>query len=71
MEQFEVTMRQFDKTMASYQAGSELHHQIQQTLKEFKRLSEGLQPLTRGLNEQPNMLIFDKSLPADPKPRKQ
>jgi len=71
MEQFEVTMRQFDKTMASYQAGSELHHQIQQTLKEFKRLSEGLQPLTRGLNEQPNMLIFDKSLPTDPKPRKQ
>ncbi|CAM2876102.1 intermembrane transport protein PqiB [Pseudoalteromonas distincta] len=71
MEQFEVTMRQFDKTMASYQAGSELYHQIQQTLKEFKRLSEGLQPLTRGLNEQPNMLIFDKSLPADPKPRKQ
>ena len=42
-----------------------------QTLKEFKRLSESLQPLTRGLNEQPNMLIFDKSLPADPKPRKQ
>ncbi|WP_166113902.1 intermembrane transport protein PqiB [Pseudoalteromonas sp. Z9A5] len=71
MEQFEVTMRQFDKTMASYQAGSELHHQIQQTLKEFKRLSEGLQPLTRGLNEQPNMLIFDKSLPTDPTPRKQ
>ncbi|KAF7772885.1 paraquat-inducible protein B [Pseudoalteromonas marina] len=71
MEQFEVTMRQFDKTMASYQAGSEFHHQLQQTLREFKRLSEEIQPLTRGLNEQPNMLIFDKSLPADPIPRKQ
>jgi paraquat-inducible protein B len=71
MEQFEVTMRQFDKTMASYQAGSEFHHQLQQTLREFKRLSEEIQPLTRGLNEQPNMLIFDKALPADPIPRKQ
>lgn len=71
MEQFEVTMRQFDKTMASYQAGSEFHHQLQQTLLEFKRLSEEIQPLTRGLNEQPNMFIFDKALPADPQPRKQ
>ncbi len=71
MEQFEVTMRQFDKTMASYQAGSEFHHQLQQTMLEFKRLSEEIQPLTRGLNEQPNMFIFDKALPADPQPRKQ
>lgn len=71
MEQFEVTMRQFDKTMASYQAGSQFNNQLQQTLQEFKRLSEQLQPLTKGLNEQPNMFIFDKALPADPKPRKQ
>ena len=71
MQQFDVTMKQFEKTMASYQQGSNFHHQLQQTLSEFKRLSEELQPLTRGLNEQPNMLIFDKLLPADPKPRKQ
>ena len=71
MEQFEITMRQFDKTMASYQAGSQMHHQLEQTLLQIRRLSEELQPLTRGLNEQPNMLIFDKSLPSDPQPRKQ
>jgi paraquat-inducible protein B len=71
MEQFEVSMRQFDKTMASYQAGSAFDQQLQQTLKEFKRLGEELQPLMRGMNEQPNMLIFDKELPADPTPRKQ
>jgi paraquat-inducible protein B len=71
MQQFDVTMKQFEKTMASYQQGSQFHHQLQQTLSEFKRLSEELQPLTRGLNEQPNMFIFDKSLPADPTPRKQ
>ena len=71
MEQFEITMRQFDKTMASYQAGSQMHNQLEQTLLQIKRLSEEFQPLTRGLNEQPNMLIFDKSLPSDPQPRKQ
>lgn len=71
MEQFEITMRQFDKTMASYQAGSQMHYQLEQTLLQIKRLTEEFQPLTRGLNEQPNMLIFDKSLPKDPQPRKQ
>jgi paraquat-inducible protein B len=71
MEQFEITMRQFDKTMASYQAGSQMHYQLEQTLLQIKRLTEEFQPLTRGLNEQPNMLIFDKSLPNDPQPRKQ
>lgn len=71
MEQFEITMRQFDKTMASYQSGSQMHYQLEQTLQQIKRLTEEFQPLTRGLNEQPNMLLFDKSLPADPQPRKQ
>ncbi|WP_404343230.1 intermembrane transport protein PqiB [Pseudoalteromonas mariniglutinosa] len=71
MQQFDKTMKQFEKTMASYQQGSSFHQQLQKTLSEFKRLSEELQPLTRGLNEQPNMLIFDKALPADTIPRKQ
>ncbi|MEZ7276074.1 intermembrane transport protein PqiB [Pseudoalteromonas sp. CO302Y] len=71
MQQFDKTMKQFEKTMASYQQGSAFHQQLQTTLSEFKRLSEELQPLTRGLNQQPNMLIFDKDLPADPTPRKQ
>ena len=71
MQQFDKTMKQFEKTMASYQQGSAFHQQLQTTLSEFKRLSEELQPLTRGLNQQPNMLIFDKGLPADPTPRKQ
>ncbi|MCF2920883.1 intermembrane transport protein PqiB [Pseudoalteromonas sp. APAL1] len=71
MQQFDKTMKQFEKTMASYEQGSTFHEQLQTTLSEFKRLSEELQPLTRGLNQQPNMLIFDKELPADPTPRKQ
>ncbi|GGE95046.1 intermembrane transport protein PqiB [Pseudoalteromonas gelatinilytica] len=71
MQQFDKTMKQFEKTMASYEQGSTFHQQLQTTLSEFKRLSEELQPFTRGLNQQPNMLIFDKDLPADPTPRKQ
>lgn len=71
MQQFDKTMKQFEKTMASFEQGSAFHQQLQTTLSEFKRLSEELQPLTRGLNQQPNMLIFDKELPADPTPRKQ
>ena len=71
MQQFDKTMKQFEKTMASYEQGSTFHQQLQTTLSEFKRLSEELQPFTRGLNQQPNMLIFDKELPADPTPRKQ
>jgi len=71
MQQFDKTMKQFEKTMASYEQGSTFHQQLQTTLSEFKRLSEELQPFTRGLNQQPSMLIFDKELPADPTPRKQ
>ena len=71
MQQFDKTMKQFGKTMASYEQGSTFHQQLQTTLSEFKRLSEELQPFTRGLNQQPSMLIFDKELPADPTPRKQ
>ncbi len=70
MRQFDKTMRQFETTMASYQQGSQLHQQLSSTLAELKRLSEELQPLTKGINEQPNMFIFDKSLPEDPQPRR-
>jgi len=71
MQQFDKTMKQFEKTMASYEQGSTFHQQLQTTFSECKRLSKELQPFTRGLNQQPNMLIFDKELPADPTPRKQ
>ncbi|WP_462159858.1 intermembrane transport protein PqiB [Pseudoalteromonas sp. GB56] len=69
MRQFEESMEQFEITMASFQNGSQMYQELQSTLEQVRRLMDELQPLSRGLNEQPNMLIFDKDLAKDPTPR--
>ncbi|MBE0365969.1 paraquat-inducible protein B [Pseudoalteromonas ulvae UL12] len=69
MTQFDLTMKQFAKTMADYQQGSPMYHDLNSTIEELKKLTEQLQPLTQSLNEQPNMLIFDKNAPEDLQPR--
>lgn len=69
MEQISQSMQQFKSTMASFQEGSAFQQELQTTLKQVQRLLDELQPLSRGLNEQPDMLIFDKDLPKDPTPR--
>ncbi|MEO2268461.1 intermembrane transport protein PqiB [Pseudoalteromonas sp. YIC-656] len=69
MRQFEESMEQFEITMASFQNGSQMYQEMQSTLEQVRRLMDELQPLSRGLNEQPNMLIFDKELAKDPTPR--
>ena len=71
MATFDETMLQFEKTMSDYEKGSAIYHEINNTLGQLKQLAEQLQPLTKELNEQPNMLIFDKELNSDPMPRKQ
>ena len=40
------------------------------TLQELENLSNTLKPLSKALNEQPSMLIFDRSTPSDPIPEK-
>jgi paraquat-inducible protein B len=71
MATFDETMLQFEKTMSDYEKGSAIYYELNSTLNILKQLTEQLQPLSKGLNEQPNMLIFDKELPSDPIPRKQ
>ncbi|WP_372767632.1 intermembrane transport protein PqiB [Pseudoalteromonas sp.] len=71
MATFDETMLQFEKTMSDYEKGSAIYHELNNTLSQLKQLSEQLQPLTKGLNEQPNMFIFEKELQTDPTPRKQ
>ena len=44
--------------------------QLSDTLEELESLSNRLKPISKGLNEQPNMLIFNKEDEADPLPRK-
>ena len=57
--------------MSDYEKGSAIYHELNSTLDQLKQLAEQLQPLSKGLNEQPNMFIFDKQLATDPTPRKQ
>jgi paraquat-inducible protein B len=71
MATFDETMLQFEKTMSDYEKGSAIYHELNSTLSQLQQLAEQLQPLTKGLNEQPNMFIFDKDLQNDPTPRKQ
>ncbi|PIE24895.1 MAG: mammalian cell entry protein [Neptuniibacter caesariensis] len=63
------SMQQFKHTMAGFQQGSALQQQITQTLQQMQTMLVELQTLSKGLNDQPNMLIFDKNLPKDPIPR--
>ncbi|MDP4983968.1 intermembrane transport protein PqiB [Pseudoalteromonas tunicata] len=69
MSQFDRTMKQFAKTMADYQQGSPVYHDMNRAVEEMKKLAEQLQPLGKSLNEQPNMLIFDKKPIEDLQPR--
>lgn len=70
MATFDVTMAQFEKTMDDYENGSAMYYQLEQTLLQLKKITEQLQPLTKELNEQPNMLIFDRDLNGDILPKK-
>ncbi len=71
MRQFDQTMKQFENTMADFQQGSMIYKEIKQTLAELKKLGQELQPFSKSLNEQPNILIFNKTQQEDIKPRKQ
>ncbi|PAJ76165.1 mammalian cell entry protein [Pseudoalteromonas sp. NBT06-2] len=69
MAQFDQTMKQFRKTMSDYEDGSQVYEEIKSTLAEIKQLSQELQPFTKSLNEQPNMMLFDKNNTQDIEPR--
>ena len=69
MAQFDQTMKQFRKTMSDYEEGSQVYNEMKSTMAELKQLSQELQPFTKSLNEQPDMLIFDKNNISDIEPR--
>ncbi|OCQ22069.1 mammalian cell entry protein [Pseudoalteromonas luteoviolacea] len=68
--QLTASLKQFEKTLTTYQQGSGVMEQLTDTLSELESLSNTLKPVTKSLNEQPSMLIFDKSSGQDPIPRK-
>ncbi|WP_440056668.1 intermembrane transport protein PqiB (plasmid) [Pseudoalteromonas sp. T1lg65] len=69
LTQLTSSLKQFEKTLTHYQKGSGVMDQLTDTLKELETLSKKLKPVSRELNEQPNMLIFNKSSDNDPEPR--
>ncbi|MCF2856064.1 intermembrane transport protein PqiB [Pseudoalteromonas sp. SMS1] len=68
--QLTASLKQFEKTLSTYQQGSGVMEQLTDTLSELESLSNTLKPVTKSLNEQPSMLIFDKNAEQDPMPRK-
>ena len=70
LTQLTSSLKQFEQTMTQYQKGSGVMDQLSDTLEELESLSNRLKPISKGLNEQPNMLIFNKEDEADPLPRK-
>ncbi len=70
IDSLQLSMKGFDKTMRNYDANSQFMVEVNQLLQDFKDISRQLRPVARSLNEQPNMLIFDKRLPADISPPK-
>ncbi|MDK1309916.1 intermembrane transport protein PqiB [Pseudoalteromonas ardens] len=71
LAQLTASLKQFEQTLNNYQKGSGMVEQLTDTLQELESLSNSLKPVSKGLNEQPNMLLFDKETLADPEPRKQ
>lgn len=71
LDQLTSSLKQFEGTLTNYQQGSTLVEQLNSTLSELEELSHTLKPLTKGLQEQPNMLLFNKQMSADPIPGKQ
>jgi paraquat-inducible protein B len=71
LTQLTSSLKQFETTLSSYQQDSGVVDQLTNTLQELENLSNTLKPISKGLTEQPSMLIFDKKSPADPIPEKQ
>ena len=70
LSQLTNNLKQFENTLTGYQQGSGVVDQLTSTLRELESLTNTLKPLSRGLNEQPSMLLFDRNVSSDPIPEK-
>ena len=68
-ENVNATMRQLRDTLQGFAPDSQGYSELTQTLSRLEKLMRDLQPVVRTLNDQPNALIFDKTLNEDPQPR--
>jgi paraquat-inducible protein B len=64
------TLQQLQKTLADFEKGAPLYHDLQKTLQSIEKITRDLEPFSKNLNEHPNILIFDKNLKPDVQPKK-
>ena len=63
------TLRQLRDTLQGFSPDSQGYNELSQTISRLEKLLRDVQPVVRTLTDQPNALIFNKKLPADPQPR--
>nr|WP_246876770.1 intermembrane transport protein PqiB [Aeromonas sp. SrichE-2G] len=64
------SLKQLQETLQAYDASSQTNQELRQSVQSLNQLMSELQPLVHSLNEQPSSLIFDRSRPRDPEPKR-
>lgn len=65
----DATMRQLRDTLNGFAPDSQGYNELTQTLSRLEKLMQDMQPVIRTLSDQPNALLFNKTLTEDPQPR--
>nr|WP_205598951.1 intermembrane transport protein PqiB [Aeromonas rivipollensis] len=64
------SLKQLQETLQTYDVRSQTNQELRQSVQSLNQLISELQPLVHSLNEQPSSLIFDRSRPKDPEPKR-
>lgn len=63
------TLKELQQIMQGLTPDSGVYQEMTRTLQRLEKLMRDLQPVARTLGEQPNALIFERRIDADPQPR--
>ena len=63
------TMQELQKTLQSFSSGSPVYGDLNRSIESLNQLVRELRPVARKVNDKPNSLIFNQTLPPDPQPR--
>lgn len=63
------TMQELQKTLQSFSSGSPVYGDLNRSIESLNQLLRELRPVARKVNDKPNSLIFNQTLPPDPQPR--
>lgn len=65
----DASMRQLRDTLNGFAPDSQGYNELTQTLSRLEKLMQDMQPVIRTLSDQPNAILFNKTLTKDPQPR--